>query len=119
MPRTRDPFARYAAAGITVWLLAQALINLAMVLGFLPVIGIPLPLVSYGGSALLPTLMALGMLLAFATTEPGARTALRAQRRRRLLRLRRPRRAGDRGRRTGPGTAAVRARSGSRTGGRR
>jgi len=90
--RTTEPFVRYASAGITLWLLAQALINLGMVLGFLPVIGIPLPLVSYGGSALLPTLIALGMLLAFATTEPGARAALRAQRRHRRLRL--PRRRG-------------------------
>lgn len=81
--RTTEPFVRYAAAGITVWLLAQALINLGMVLGFLPVIGIPLPLVSYGGSALLPTLMSLGMLSAFATTEPGAKDALRARRRHR------------------------------------
>ena len=86
--RTRDPFVRYASAGITLWLLAQALINLGMVLGFLPVIGIPLPLVSYGGSSLIPTLTALGMLLAFATTEPGARAALRAQRSRRMRRLR-------------------------------
>ncbi len=81
--RTTEPFVRYAAAGITVWLLSQALINLGMVLGFLPVIGIPLPLVSYGGSALLPTLASLGMLLAFSTTEPGARAALRARRRHR------------------------------------
>ncbi|MBA3720745.1 MAG: putative lipid II flippase FtsW [Nocardioidaceae bacterium] len=81
--RTTQPFVRYAAAGITLWLLAQALVNVGMVLGFLPVIGIPLPLVSYGGSALLPTLVALGMLLAFATTEPGAKAALDARRRRR------------------------------------
>lgn len=79
--RTREPFARYAAAGITVWLLGQALINLGMVLGLLPVIGVPLPLVSYGGSALLPTLVALGMLCAFAKTEPGARAALDSRRR--------------------------------------
>jgi cell division protein FtsW len=79
--RTRDPFVRYASAGITVWLLSQALINLGMVLGLLPVIGIPLPLVSYGGSALLPTLVALGMLCAFAKTEPGARAALDSRRR--------------------------------------
>ena len=85
--RTREPFVRYAAAGTTLWLLSQALINLGMVLGLLPVIGIPLPLVSYGGSALLPTLVALGMLLAFASTEPGARAALRARRRRRGHRL--------------------------------
>ena len=78
--RTKDPFVRYASAGITVWLLAQATINLGMVLGMLPVIGIPLPLVSYGGSALLPTLVALGMLGAFAKTEPGARAALAARR---------------------------------------
>jgi cell division protein FtsW len=89
--RAPDPFVRYASAGITLWLLAQALINLGMVLGFLPVIGIPLPLVSYGGSALLPTLVGLGMLLAFATTEPGARAALQAQRRSRRRRLRLPR----------------------------
>jgi cell division protein FtsW len=79
--RTRDPFVRYASAAITVWLLSQALINLGMVLGLLPVIGIPLPLVSYGGSALLPTLVALGMLCAFAKTEPGARAALDSRRR--------------------------------------
>jgi cell division protein FtsW len=84
--RTRDPFVRYASAGITVWLLSQALINLGMVLGLLPVIGIPLPLVSYGGSALLPTLVAMGMLSAFAKTEPGARAALDSRRRSRSRR---------------------------------
>ncbi len=88
--RTREPFVRYASAGITVWLLSQAIINLGMVLGLLPVIGIPLPLISYGGSALLPTLLALGMLLAFAKTEPGARAALNARRSTRGTRLRRP-----------------------------
>jgi len=88
--RTKDPFVRYASAGITVWLLAQAVINLGMVLGLLPVIGIPLPLVSYGGSALLPTLVALGMLVAFAKTEPGARAALTARRSRRAQRWRSP-----------------------------
>ena len=62
-----------------MWLLSQALINIGMVLGLLPVIGIPLPLISYGGSALLPTLIALGLLLSFARTEPGAQAALRAR----------------------------------------
>ena len=52
-----------------------------MVLGLLPVIGIPLPLISYGGSALLPTMIALGLLLRFARTEPGAEAALRARKR--------------------------------------
>ncbi|MFY0405812.1 putative lipid II flippase FtsW [Solicola sp. PLA-1-18] len=81
--RTTEPFIRFAAAGITVWLLAQALINLGMVLGVLPVIGIPLPLISYGGSALLPTLVAIGLLVGFARREPGAQAALKAAKRRR------------------------------------
>ncbi len=79
--RSKDTFIRYASAGIVVWLLAQAMINIGMVLGLLPVIGIPLPLISYGGSALLPTLVALGLLMSFARTEPGAAAALRARRR--------------------------------------
>jgi len=81
--RARDPFARYAAAGITVWLMVQAIINIGMVLGMLPVIGIPLPLISYGGSALVPTVIALALLASFARTEPGAAAALREHRRRR------------------------------------
>jgi cell division protein FtsW len=81
--RTADPFVRYMAAGITVWITAQMMINIGMVLALLPVIGIPLPLVSYGGSALLPTLVALGLLVSFARSEPGAREALAARRRRR------------------------------------
>jgi cell division protein FtsW len=81
--RTRDPFVRYMAAGITVWLTSQMMINIGMVLALLPVIGLPLPLVSYGGSSLLPELVALGLLVSFARSEPGARAALRARRRRR------------------------------------
>jgi cell division protein FtsW len=79
--RTTDPFARYLAAGITVWLTAQMMINVGMVLTLLPVIGIPLPLVSYGGSALLPSLIALGLLISVARHEPGAQAALLAKRR--------------------------------------
>jgi len=81
--RTTDPFVRYMAAGITVWLTGQMMINIGMVLALLPVVGIPLPLVSYGGSALLPSLVALGLLVSFARSEPGAPDALRARRRRR------------------------------------
>ena len=78
--RARDPFARYVAAGITLWIVAQTAINVGMVLGLLPVIGIPLPLMSYGGSSLLVTLVAMGVLLNCATTEPGARRALEVSR---------------------------------------
>ena len=81
--RTRDPFVRYMAAGITVWITAQTLINIGMVLALVPVIGLPLPLVSYGGSSLLPELVAIGLLISFARSEPGAAAALRARRRRR------------------------------------
>jgi len=81
--RTTDPFVRYMSAGITVWLTAQMMINVGMVLALLPVIGLPLPLVSYGGSSLLPSLVALGLLVSFARSEPGARSALKARRRRR------------------------------------
>jgi cell division protein FtsW len=78
--RTEAPFVRYAAAGITIWIMAQTLVNLGAVIGLLPIVGIPLPLLSYGGSALLPTLMAIGMLLSFAKAEPGAQAALRESR---------------------------------------
>lgn len=94
--RTPIRFVRYASAGIVVWLLAQALINIGMVLGMLPVIGIPLPLVSYGGSALVPTLVSLGLLLGFSRTEPAAQAAL-LERRTERRRRRRARRSGSEG----------------------
>ncbi len=77
--RVKDPFMRLAAAGATSWLVVQAIVNIGAVIKVLPVTGIPLPLVSYGGSALIPTLIALGMLLSFAKREPGARQALAAR----------------------------------------
>lgn len=78
--RAADPFVRLASSGITAWLGAQAVINIGAVVGLLPITGLPLPLVSYGGSALLVTLIAIGMLLSFARVEPGARQALAARR---------------------------------------
>ncbi|GAA3445788.1 putative lipid II flippase FtsW [Planomonospora venezuelensis] len=77
--RVRDPFVRLASAAAIAWIAGQALVNIGAVIGVLPITGIPLPLVSYGGSALLPTLAALGMLLSFAKHEPGAREALAAR----------------------------------------
>jgi cell division protein FtsW len=74
--RTEDPFVRYAAGGVTTWIIAQAVINIGAVLGLLPIAGVPLPLFSYGGSALLPTMFAIGLLIAFAREEPAARAAL-------------------------------------------
>ncbi|MER6689360.1 putative lipid II flippase FtsW [Streptomyces minutiscleroticus] len=74
--RTEDPFVRYAAGGVTTWITAQAVINVGAVLGLLPIAGVPLPLFSYGGSALLPTMFAVGLLIAFAREDPAARAAL-------------------------------------------
>jgi len=79
--QTEDPFVRYASFGIVVWLLGQMIVNVGMVLALLPVIGIPLPLVSYGGSSLVPTMAALGLLVGFARREPEAARALAARRR--------------------------------------
>ena len=78
--RAVDPFARLAASGVIAWIAAQSIINIGAVVGLLPITGIPLPLVSYGGSALITTMIALGMLLSFARCEPGAAEALAARR---------------------------------------
>jgi cell division protein FtsW len=78
--RTEDPFVRYAAGGVTTWITAQAVINIGAVLGLLPIAGVPLPLFSYGGSALLPTMFAVGLLIAFAREEPAAKAALAMRR---------------------------------------
>ena len=60
-------------------MIGQAVINVGAVLGLLPVVGVPLPLVSSGGSALLTTMIALGMVIGFARQEPGAARALAAR----------------------------------------
>jgi len=61
--RTEDLFGRYLAVGITSMVVLQALINISVVLGMMPTKGIPLPLVSYGGSSLFVTLACVGALL--------------------------------------------------------
>ncbi|MFF7329230.1 putative lipid II flippase FtsW [Streptomyces sp. NPDC008150] len=94
--RTEDPFVRYAAGGVTTWITAQAVINVGAVLGLLPIAGVPLPLFSYGGSALLPTMFAIGLLIAFARDDPAARAAL-AMRQTRFGRKRAGGSASDRG----------------------
>ena len=61
--RTEDVFGRYLAIGITSMVVLQAFINMSVVLGMMPTKGIPLPLVSYGGSSLFVTLACVGVLL--------------------------------------------------------
>ena len=70
MLRTTDPLVRLATGGIMIWLTSQAIINMGMVSRLLPVIGVPLPFVSYGGSSLLSSLFAAGLLLAFPRQTP-------------------------------------------------
>ena len=100
--RSDDPFSRYAAGGVTTWFVVQALFNLAVVLRLLPIAGVPLPLVSYGGSALIGNLLAVGVLLSCARREPDARALLAS------------RKAGDRPRMTVT-TGAVSGRGTRRT----
>lgn len=77
--RHDDVFVKVATTGVLAWVVGQGLVNIAVVLGLLPVIGVPLPLVSSGGSALITTLAALGVVLSFARREPGADDALAAR----------------------------------------
>jgi len=68
--KTDDLFVRVASGGIVVWILSQALINIGVVLRILPVLGVPLPFMSQGGTSLLSVLLACGVLLSFARTLP-------------------------------------------------
>ena len=61
--RAPDRFGALIAAGVTMWVVGQAVINIGAVVGLLPVTGIPLPFVSFGGSALITTMLASGMLV--------------------------------------------------------
>jgi cell division protein FtsW len=68
--RERDPFARFVAIGVTCWILAQAVINIGGVIDALPVTGIPLPFISYGGSSLVVALVGVGLLFGIARHQP-------------------------------------------------
>ncbi|MBN9179715.1 MAG: FtsW/RodA/SpoVE family cell cycle protein, partial [Microbacterium sp.] len=68
--RTRDPFVRIVAGAITIWIVGQALLNVGVVLRLFPVLGVPLPFMSQGGTSLLSVLLACGVLLSFARSLP-------------------------------------------------
>lgn len=61
--RIEDPFSRMAIVGIASWITIQAFVNMGSITGLLPLTGIPLPFISYGGSALVVELVAMGILL--------------------------------------------------------
>lgn len=64
MNRSVSTFSRVLVVGVIVWLVSQSAVNIAVVLGVLPVLGVPLPLISAGGSSLIATLGAIGLVLA-------------------------------------------------------
>ena len=65
MLRAPSTFARVTTLGVVIWILSQSAVNIAVVLGVLPVLGVPLPLISAGGSSLIATLAGIGLVLAF------------------------------------------------------
>jgi cell division protein FtsW len=92
----RDPFGKRLAAGLTVLVCGQAAINLAAVMGLAPLTGIPLPFVSYGGTALVVTLMSVGVLLNIARSHDVAEKTATVPDRSRGDSRARPAGAGDR-----------------------
>ena len=74
--RAPDPFGRLVATGVTAWVVGQGIVNMGAVTGLLPITGVPLPLVSFGGSALVISLAAIGIMANIARQEqwppPGA-----------------------------------------------
>ncbi|MFB9905485.1 putative lipid II flippase FtsW [Allokutzneria oryzae] len=76
--RNTDPWIRLVASTLTIWLVAQAAINIGYVLGLLPVTGIPLPMFSSGGTSLAGTMLGMGILASCARHEPEAVATLRA-----------------------------------------
>ncbi|MDQ2709836.1 MAG: putative lipid II flippase FtsW [Actinomycetota bacterium] len=85
--RTIDPWLKLVVATLTIWMVSQALINIGYVVGLLPVTGIPLPLISSGGSALVTAMFVGGLLANAARHEPEAVAALRTNGQGRLARL--------------------------------
>ncbi|MDP9328639.1 MAG: putative lipid II flippase FtsW, partial [Actinomycetota bacterium] len=77
--RAPDTFGRLLAAAITGWFGLQAIVNLGAVTGLMPITGVPLPFVSFGGSALVVTLVAVGVQASIARASAGGRTRSRSR----------------------------------------
>ena len=75
--KTNDLFTKLIATSVMAWIVVQSIINVGAVLGLLPVTGVPLPLVSYGGSSLVFTMSAIGVLMAVLRAEPNVKTELK------------------------------------------
>lgn len=70
--RAKDPMSKYACAGIGAWIAFQTILNIGSATSMIPVVGVTLPLVSYGGSSLVATYLALGFVLGAARRDPAA-----------------------------------------------
>ena len=79
--QTRDLFSRYACAGIGAWMMMQVIINVGSVIGVLPVVGVTLPFISYGGSSLIANFLAIGFVLNVSRRDPRVRAAIAARKR--------------------------------------
>ena len=75
--QTQDDFSRMLAFGIVTWIAVQSVVNVGAIVRALPITGVPLPFVSYGGSSLIPAMTAMGVLLAIA--RENARVAKQAR----------------------------------------
>lgn len=78
--QSRDRFGMFVATGITIWIGVQAMVNIGAVTATMPITGVPLPLVSFGGSSLVVSLVAMGILTNIAKQGRGARRQARARR---------------------------------------
>ena len=84
--KTKDDFSRYVTAGIACWFIAQVVVNIGSVTSVIPVIGVTLPFISYGGSSLLANLIAVGYVLGVARRTPEIAEGIRVSRMRKLKR---------------------------------
>ena len=70
--RAKDRFSRVVVGGVLIWIVGQAFINIGVVLRILPVLGVPLPLISYGGTALVACMGAMGVVISIARNNTAA-----------------------------------------------
>ena len=84
--KTNDLFTKLIATGVMAWIVVQSFINIGAVIGLLPVTGVPLPLVSYGGSSLVFTMSAIGVLMAVLRAEPSVKAELKKKKSLRAIR---------------------------------
>jgi cell division protein FtsW len=98
---TSDKYVQFVATGVAVWLMVQVITNIGATLKLLPITGVTLPLVSYGGSSLIPVLMGIGVVLVLAKQVVHGRSASPHADRRRVRTGHGPAAGDQRGRRSG------------------